>query len=229
MNFLQLVQRLRKECGVSGTGPVSVLGQNGTSDLLVNWINSAWVEIQGLHDNWDFMRAPFSFQAIANVGDYTTSGGPGVGAGIPDLRYWHTETLRAQKTADGLSDEQWLVQWEYQVFRDTYRFGLQTPGRPVVFAISPFGKALMLGSIPDATYTITGEYQKLPTAMAANDDVPNIPEHLQMAIVYKAMQSYGMFEAASEVVGRGQTEYTRLINQLEREELPEVYLGDPLA
>lgn len=229
MNFLQLVQRLRKECGVSSNGPTSVVGQTGTSDLLVSWINSAWVEIQGLHDNWDFMRAPFSFEAVENVGDYTTSGAAGVGAGIPDLRYWHTETLRAQKTAYGISDVQWLVQWEYQVFRDTYRFGLQTNGRPVVFAVSPMGKALMLGSIPDATYTITGEYQKLPSELVANEDVPNMPEHLHMAIVYKAMQSYGMFEAAPEVVGRAETGYTRLINQLEREDLPEVYLGDPLA
>ena len=229
MNFLQLVQRLRKECGVSGNGPTSVVGQTGTLDLLVNWTNSAWSEIQGLHDNWDFMRSPFSFEAAQGVGDYTTSGGPGVGASIPDLRYWHKETFRAQKTAFGLSDQQWLVEWDYQVFRDTYRFGVQTPGRPVVFAVSPFGKALMLGSIPDAEYTITGEYQKLPADLVANDDVPSMPEHLHMAIVYKAMQSYGMFESASEVVARGEAQYTRLINQLEREELPEVYLGDPLA
>ncbi len=229
MNYLQLVQRLRKECGVSGTGPTSVVGQTGTSELLVGWINSAWIEIQGLHDNWDFMRSPFSFQAYANVGDYTTSGGAGVGAGLSDLRYWHADTFRAQKTADGVSDQQWLVQWEYQVFRDTYRFGLQTPGRPVVFAINPMGKALMLGSIPDAQYTITGEYQKQPYDLVANEDVPNIPDHLHMVIVYKAMQSYGMYEAAPEVVSRGETQYTRMLNQLEREELPQVYLGDPLA
>jgi hypothetical protein len=229
MNYLQLAQKLRQECGIAGNGPISVNDQVNEAKRLVDYINDAWLEIQGLHNNWNFMRSPFSFQAVQGVGDYTPSGGPGVGAGLSDFRYWHTETLRAQRTADGLSDEQWLVEWQYQVFRDTYRFGVQTPGRPVVFAVSPMGKSLLLGSIPDTQYTITGEYQTIPTTLVLETDEPSLPAHLHIIIVYKAMEYYALFESAAEVLARAQAGFSRNMTILEREQLPEIYLGDPLA
>ena len=232
MNFLQLAQRLSVECGVSGTGPSSVIGQTGMSGKLVNWIQSAWLEIQGLHDNWGWMREPFQFNTVAGTGDYppATTTNQLTGDALSDLRYWHKDTFRCQRVSIGVQDEQWLVEWDYQVFRNTYRFNLQVNNRPVVFAIKPNGKDVMLGSIPDDIYAVTGEYQFKPRSMVNNTDEPEMPnDALHMLIVYKAMQFYGMFEAAPEVVQRGEAEYSRLLNQLEREQLPEVSLGNPLA
>jgi hypothetical protein len=128
-----------------------------------------------------------------------------------------------------VQDEQWLVEWEYQIFRNTYRFNIQVNSRPVVFAEKPNGKAVMLGALPDDIYNINGEYQVKATHLAADTDVPDMPEAYHLLIVYKAMQSYGLYEAASEVVSRGQMEYQKLLTQLEREQLPDVYLGQPLA
>lgn len=232
MNFLQLAQRLSVECGISGNGPTSVTGQTGMNAKLVNWIQSAWLEIQGVHDNWGWMREQFAFNTVASTGDYlptevtnTVTGQP-----ITDLRYWWKDTFRCQKVSIGVQDEQWLVEWEYQVFRNTYRFNVQVDGRPVVYAINPQGKAVMLGQKPDDVYQISGEYQTTPASMAASTDEPGIPNSaLHMIIVYKAMTFYGMYEAAPEVLQRGNTEYSRLLNQLEREQLPEIYLGNPLA
>ena len=232
MNFLQLAQRLSVECGISGTGPTSTTNQTGMNAKLVNWIQSAWLEIQGVHDQWGWMREPFAFNTVAGTGDYLPADTTNTLTGdvLDDLRYWHKDTFRCQKVSIGVQDEQWLVEWEYQVFRNTYRFNLQTNGRPVVFAIKPNGKAVMLGQIPDDVYSVTGEYQYLPREMVGDTAVPEMPNSaLHMVIVYKAMQFYGMYEAAPEVLGRGNTEYTRLMNQLEREQLPEVYLGNPLA
>jgi hypothetical protein len=226
MNFLQLAQSLRQECGVSGSGPSSTVSQTGEAKRLVDWINAAWLEIQGLHDTWHFMRDTFSFQTVAGTGDYTPTA-----AGLSDHRYWFKDTLRTYKTALGLADEQWLIEWEYQVFRNTYRFGLQTTqqGRPVVFAEKPMDKALMLGSVPDDVYTVVGEYQKKPTQLSGDTDTPEMPEHLHQVIVYKAMEYYGLFESAPEVLSRARTGYSALKGQLEREQLPAVYLGNPLA
>ena len=232
MNFLQLAQRLSVECGVSGTGPSSVLNQTGMSGKLVNWIQTAWLDIQGLRDNWGWMREPFSFTTTAGVGDYapdTTTNGV-TGQLLTDLRFWHRDTFRCQKVALGIQDEQWLVEWNYMQFRNTYRFNLQTNGRPVVFAVKPNGKAIMLGQVPDDVYVITGEYQIKPVPLSSNDDIPAMPnDALHMVIVYKAMQYYGMFEAAPEVIQRGQAEYTRLLGQLEREQIADITLGNPLA
>lgn len=232
MNFLQLAQRLSVECGVSGNGPSATTSQTGMNAKLVNWIQSAWLEIQGVHDSWAWMREPFAFNTVANTGDYNPLSVTDTLTGLPitDLRYWWKDTFRCQKASIGVQDEQWLIEWDYQTFRNTYRFSLQVAGRPVVFAIKPNGKEVMLGQIPDDIYQISGEYQTTPASLAGDAAVPGIPnEALHMLIVYKAMTFYGMFEAAPEVVQRGNTEYTRLLNQLEREQLPDVYLGNPLA
>lgn len=224
MNFLELAKKLRQECGVNGVGPASVLEQTGEAKRLVDWINDAWLEIQGLHDNWGFMREDFSFQTNASAGDYSLTD-----IGLTDHRYWHRDTLRVYSTALGVVDEQWLVEWEYAPFRNTYRFGLQTTGRPVVFAVKPKGSELMFGAAPDAVYTVVGEYQRAPTALAANTDTPDIPTHLHMIIVYKAMEYYGLYESAGEVLARGQKQFATLLTQLEREELPEITIGGPWA
>lgn len=232
MNFLQLAQRLSVECGASGNGPTSTVGQTGMNAKLVNWIQSAWLEIQGVHDNWGWMREPFAFNTVANVGDYNPLEVTNINTGAPitDLRYWWKDTFRCQRVSIGVQDEMWLVEWEYQVLRNTYRFNLQVAGRPVVFGIKPNGKEVMLGQVPDDIYKISGEYQTVPAELVGDTAVPGIPNTaLHMLIVYKAMTFYGMFEAAPEVVQRGNTEYSRLLNQLEREQLPEIYLGNPLA
>lgn len=226
MNFLQLAQALRQEAGASGNGPAAVTGISGESKRLVDWINRAWLEIQGIHDVWDFMREQFSFQVPQADGQVSPTE-----AGINDFRYWHRNTFRCQRTAIGIQDEQWLVEWEYQVFRNTYRFNLQRnlQGRPMVFAIYPNGKDVMFGPLPDAEYTVVGEYQRLPVSLVDATDEPDIPEHLQYAIVYKALEYYGLYESAGEVITRAQKQYAALLSQLEREMLPSLYLGDPLA
>ncbi len=226
MNFLQLAQRLRQEAGASGNGPAAVTGVTGESKRLVDWINTAWLEIQGLHDTWDFMREQFSFEVPQDTGQISPDA-----AGITDFRYWHRDTFRSQRTAIGIQDEQWLVEWEYQTFRNTYRFNLQREleGRPVVFAVFPNGKDVMFGPLTDEQYTVIGEYQRKPSSLVAETDEPDLPEHLQMAIIYKALEYYGYFESAGEVVSRAQKQYTAIKAQLEREMLPSIYLGDPLA
>jgi hypothetical protein len=226
MNFLQLAQRLRQEAGASGNGPTAVTEITGESKRLVDWISTAWLEIQGLHDQWGFMREPFEFQAAQGTGQTTPTQ-----AGLTDFRYWHRETLRCWRTALGITDEQWLVEWEYQVFRDTYRFNQNRDlvGRPLVFAVEPNSKALMFGPLMDVEYTVVGEYQRVPKPFVLATDTPDLQEHQHMVIVYKALEYYGLYESAQEVVVRAQQQYARLISQLEREQLPNVYLGNPLA
>lgn len=227
MNFLQLAQTLRQECGVSGTGPVTTVNQTGEAKRLVDWINAAWLEIQGMHDTWAWMRSSFSFNTTASTGDYTPAA-----AGLTDLRYWFKDTFRVYRADIGLADEQWLVEWEYQTFRNTYRFNLNNTleGRPVVFAERPQDKALLLGPLPETVYTVVGEYQKKPSALSGDTDTPEIPnEALHWAILYKAMEYYALYESAGEVLARAQKQFSALKSQLEREYLPPVYLGNPLA
>ena len=66
MTFLQLINRARQECGVTGPDLTTVTGLTGESLRFYNWINSAWVDIQTAHEDWQFMRLPFQFNTVAS-------------------------------------------------------------------------------------------------------------------------------------------------------------------
>ena len=225
MNFLQLAQRLRQECGIAGTGPQSVINQSNEARRLVDYVADAWVEIQKLHDAWLFMRAEWTSDIAANAAQITLAD-----AGIADtFKKWDTETLRCFRTSIGSADDMWLVEWDWPVFRDTYRFGQQVPGRPVVFAVKPADKSLQLGPAADVAYTVYGEYWKRPVRLALDADVPAVPDDHHMTIVYKAMEYYGLYESASEVLERGRRGYGAGLTSLEREYLPDICIGGTLA
>jgi hypothetical protein len=99
----------------------------------------------------------------------------------------------------------------------------------VVFAVYPNGKDVMFGPLPDAEYTVVGEYQRRPSSLVNAEDEPDIPEHLQYAIIFKALEYYGSYESAADVVQSAQKQFSAIKAQLEREMLPVVYHGNPLA
>ena len=73
------------------------------------------------------------------------------------------------------------------------------------------------------------EYQIQPEALLEDADVPIFPDRFHMAIVWRALRSYGMFEAAGEVVARADTEYQTMKLALEIDQSPEEVVGDPIC
>lgn len=59
-------------------------------------------------------------------------------------------------------------------------------GRPQVWSL--IGSNLHLRPTPDAVYTLTHLYYKTPTALSADTDAPDMPDHLTGAIVAKAAE-----------------------------------------
>lgn len=224
MTFLELVQSLRQEAGIPGTGPDSVIDQTGQLKKLVDWTARSWLDIQGMNESWKFLRASFSVAAAASTASITPAA-----AGITDFDKWHTKTLRSYQTSVGIADEQWIFEWDYDVFRDTYLFGQQTSGRPVSFAVRDNDFALLLGPVPDVGYTITGEYQRKGVTLVADTDTPEIDSNLHMVIVWHALKKYARFEAAAESLLQANSEYADLMAKMERKYLPAIGLGDPLA
>jgi hypothetical protein len=72
MNFLQLVQRTARECGVTGVGPTTVINQTGQAGRLVNWVNESWNDIQCAHQDWQWLRQTASFPSAAGQAIYST-------------------------------------------------------------------------------------------------------------------------------------------------------------
>lgn len=239
MNRLELVQRLAREGG--SAQPETTEGTlSDEAQLLVDWIDQAWNEIQTKHDDWWWMRssrlqnAGVSFATVSGQAIYALGSGAGtVGVEASAFGKWAIDTFRVQLTSVGYTNETFLdpVPGGYDVWRDAYMYGAMraVTTRPVAIAIGP-GNALCLGPPPTAGYTVTGDYYIAPLAMADDDDEPTgLPEQFHMLIVYLAMTYYGGYEAAPEVLDRGQRRYGTLMRRLEALQAPEVYTAGPLA
>lgn len=236
MNLLSLVQRLGTECGVSGA-ITTTDGLIGSQARLLNWIGTAWTELQTDHSDWDWMRSSNLLGAGAS---FTTVGGQssyplGTGAstcGIDPTLFgkWDRETFRNYTTSVGFTNEMFLDYIPYDTYRDSYMLGamrnVQT--RPVAFAIGP-DKSICLGPPPNDQYTITGDYFVAPVAMVNDTDVPiGLPLQWHMDIVYRAMMSYAGYESAPEVFQRGATQHALLLAQMEVGYTPEMTFGGSL-
>lgn len=224
-SFLQLCQALREEAGISGTGPASVVNQTGEMRRIVNWINRAYVAIQTLDPTWNFMRPAFAFQTIADTAEYLPSA-----VNITDHGTWKTDSLRCYNTAAGPNDEQWLVYYEWDEFRDLFVFGgmRNSKGRPISFSVKP-DQSLVFYPVPDGEYTIVGERRRQAAPMANNGDVPVLPADLHDIIMWRALMYYAVYESAPELHAEGQSEYSRMLRELRRRELPEMTFSGPLA
>lgn len=223
--FLQLCVDLRREGGMTGSGPTATTSQVGEYLRIVEWIASAYEKIQNLHPNWDFLRNDFSFATVASTGNYTKSA-----ASVSELGTWKTDTFRCYLTATGVSDQQDIDYVPWADFRESYSLGsLSTQeGRPILFTVKP-DQSVTFWPIPNAIYTVTGEYFKRAQTLAADASEPLIPLAFQDVIVYRALMFYGAYAGADEKYAHGEREYKQVLARLELNQLPEMEMAGPLA
>jgi len=231
MNFLTLCQKLRIKCRVSGSGPAAVTGQNAEYTRLIQYINEAWMAIQRMHTDWNFLRAACSATTLQGTYSYTAA----AHFNLTDFGYWALDydsgdTFRCYLTATGTADEQFLGVTHYDTWRNAYLMGANRTSyqRPNVVAAAP-DRSLVVGPIPAAGYTIAGDYYRAPSEMSAGTDTPALPSHFHWAIIYRAMMFYGASEAAPEVYDEGLREYSRMIREIEADELRQITLAPPLC
>lgn len=226
MNFLELVNRTRLECGDIGQDLTTTVGQSGVAQRYVVWVKQAWQEIQTADESWDWMRHSFSFPTVSQQGTYTPTE-----AGITSFATWKPDSCRCYVTAVGPQSEMYLDNIPYDVWRNTYQFGSfrTTYTRPLSVSVTP-DKQLAIGPLPDSTgYTINGEYFLAPADLVADTDTPGMPDRFHVAIVYRAMMSYAAFEAAPEVLMRGQEGYRRTMMALRLAQQPQIAFAGALA
>jgi hypothetical protein len=130
----------------------------------------------------------------------------------------------------GLNSEIYMDYADYAIWRDRYEYGSlrQTQTRPIEVTIAP-DKSIGLGPFPIAGYTVLGDYYTVPSYMAANADVPAMPAQFHMAIVYKALISYGNYEEDGFVIARAERELKKFMRKLSADRLTEVKTCGALA
>jgi hypothetical protein len=208
------------EAGIGGSGPASVLNQTGELQRIVEWVNSAYQDIQDLHSDWGFLRHEFKFDCGVGVSEYT----PSDAAIFAD---WKRDSFRIYQTTT--NNEQWLRHNEWDWFRDLRLMGSSRDvvGRPINFTVKP-DKSLVIWPIPDDTYTIIGEYYRKADQMTSDTSEPIFPR-FHMVIVYGALMAYAAYVGESSLFAIAQQKYGKLLANLTREYLPMVTIGRALA
>ena len=224
INYLQLCQATYLEGGLSGQ-ITATQNQTGEAARVVHWVSNAYQEI--LNDqalNWNFLRKTVAVQLTAGKQDYTLAE-LNLSTGVQ----WNTKAMRVAINSD-LSDETFVEHMRYPTFRDYWLFSSRrtTQSRPLNATVSPENK-LLVAPIPAADYWLDMEYLINPPKLIEPADVPVFPERFHMAIVWKALRHYGMFEAAGEVVARADTAYHSIMLQMEMDQGFEVVVGDPIC
>lgn len=236
MNYLQLCQRLRRECSIPGSGPDAVTGQSGLLQDLVNWVADAWREIQTKHPHWRWLRSRFTVNTVASDDTYAGTDCTDSRLSTPVTRFarwWPFDdeghhNVRIYLQSDGVAGERYLIYMPWSQFRHVYKMGPQSNSFPVHFTIDPQNN-LVLGPVPDAVYVIAGEYQMSAQEFAANDDDPEVHDDFHLLIVYEGMKKYGLFKSKRETLLRGEAEAIPLWRRLELNQLPAPSIAEPLA
>lgn len=236
MNFLQLCQRTRQECDISGTGPSAVTNQTGELKRVVDWVKESYDEICSEYDNWKFLRSEFSLNTVVGQEAYMptdctdTQLNAAIGAAaVGKFGRWILETFFIYLQSAGSSTRQNFWPTTYEHFRQTYQMQPPANGKPAFFAVRPRDYALLLGPKPDAVYVISGEYYRVAPPLSANDDVPLFPERFHLAIVWRAAKKYAGFEADGGLYVHAQNEHDKYYGPLMLDQLPAMDLGAPLA
>ncbi len=227
--FLDLVQRLGVEAGISDDPIATTIGVSGQQLTLCNMINEASLEIQRLHNDWEFMRVSpgVSFTTIADQMLYTPAQ---TGIVAADLTRWLLHTFRIYNTSVGTPSEIRMDFLEFDDWRDLYQMGSMRTARvmPMDFSVAP--NLSIAIPCPLAGYTITGDYIMAPVGFAEDDTYePPIPKKYRMAIVWKALLQYSVDESAPEVYAKGSTGYDSLVKKMEIEYLPGISFAGPIA
>lgn len=236
--YLQLCNSLARESGLSGAAASisAVTGQSGQANRVVNWISRSYKDIQNRSRNWRWLRSTFTVNATAADGSYaaTDCTDSRLSATISRFRCWWPfdenggPNFKCYLASGGVGGEGWMIYLPWSNFRAIYRIGTQNQGQPINFTISPQNN-IELGPVPDATYTITGEYQMSAQVLAASSDTPEMPTDFHDLIYWYGLEKYGRFSAAPEALAQAARESSRLMRQLEADQLPGVGLAGPLA
>lgn len=223
LNFLQLVQRAYRESGVAGsTGPASVLSQTGRNNDFVNWVLTAYEEIQNLRDSWNFLWRQGTFDLTAGNPDYTPSTDFAITGGVSA---WVRDGAYVYLASQGVTSRTFLSYLEWPQFRT---LPLQAAGRPVYFTEKPDGTVSYYPD-PDVAYKAVHEYWLVPQTLAADADVPILPPRFHMAIVWKSVMLYAEFNKDWSLLDAAETKYDAIMDRVLGDQQMDLMGAGPLA
>lgn len=176
------------------------------------------------------MRSSFTVNTVANVDTYAFGACTDTVSSslITRFKRWYPTEFQLFLASAGIGTSHWLIDEPWDDFKRVFRVGSQTPGYPSIVTVSP-QNSFVLGAKPDGIYTVSGDYQKSAQILAADADVPEMPVDFHQLIVYGAMRKYAAYSGASEVWAEAKEAASKLMRDLEIDQLPPPGFGNPLC
>lgn len=220
MNFLQLVNRTKSEAGISGHGLVTVEGQTGEMARLIDWVRTAYVEIQNMQP-WNWLWQPLAHVLTLGKSVYS----PTVDFGVQPLD-WRPDRFYLYEPGKGRGSRWRVPRLDWRLF------DAQTPeprpGVPLVLAIKP-NRDIAFSALPDRALVFEGEFRYTPEVLIENTDTPSMPEQYHMAIVWKAVMLYAQYEEATTLYQLAGAQLGQYIGQMVNSELDGEFSTGALA
>jgi hypothetical protein len=200
---------MSRDIGIPGTGPSSVTASDLSEEELavVRYIKNADLDIQRRWFNWDYLWSETTITPSVGVSTLTSPA---------DLGNWKLDSIVFSKATD---DYQQLDFMDWEQYRLEYKLGVIDSGTPEVFSIKP-DNVIDVWPTPDSTTTISAEYYRVPTELAADSDVSSIPPRFHNMIIARAKIYYGENEDAPEILSGALASFEDLLDKLEADQLP---------
>lgn len=209
--LIQLVNDLERESGTiyQAQRLTTVVNPVGRQEKMVEWIIEAWRIIQNARGDWPWMRKEFQSALIPNQSRYAASD-----FSVTDFAAWERDTptyspFTLYDSAIGRKDERVLFPVTYQSWKIRWDRGEHDANRPIDYAIDNDRK-FCVGGKPDKAYVVRGAYRRSAQILAADGDVPILPEQYHQIIVWRAMMLMGGHDEAVNVVAHAQSVYARM-------------------
>tara|TARA_R110000824_G_scaffold86379_3_gene213744 strand:- start:3489 stop:4184 length:696 start_codon:yes stop_codon:yes gene_type:complete len=207
--YLVLCQDMARDIGIPGTGPSSVTSTSLSEEesAVVRYIKNADLDVQRRWFNWDFLWGETTITPSVGTSTLTSPS---------DLGNWNLNSIVWSKTTSSYQELEYMDWNEYKL---EYKLGSIDSGTPEIFSVKP-NNVLDVYPTPDTTTTISADYWKTPTELAADSDISAIPPRFHSIIIARAKIYYGENEDAPEILSGALASFEDLLDKLESDQLP---------
>lgn len=218
MTFLELVRTVRLLSGMQGSGPASVSTATGVEEIIARFTRDAYVDIQNLREEWDFLATKRSFSTAIGQDEYS----------LLDIFMTATPSLKKYDTksfiiTDGSGKKTYLKNKDRATLERLY-LNDTTTKIPTLFAIEEMDRSLVLKDIPDAIYNVAFRYWRSPEILSSDTQVPLLPISFHLLIVYKTLEKLATYLSSPELFREYATEAAKMQGQLMRMYIPKLAL-----
>lgn len=221
MNFLELVQTSRVISGMQGVGPASVLTTSGVEEVLVRFTREAYIDIQNLREEWDFLSKTHTFSTTIGKKEYTNTE-----ILITDLKKYNLKSFILTDTNGKKNFLGYIERSELE----RLTLNETTTKIPTLFSYDEADLSLILNPIPDKIYNVAFRYWRTPETLSTDTQVPLLPISFHQLIIYKTLEKLAVYLGSPELYREYSVEAAKMQGQLMRMYIPKMNLrARPLA